>query len=607
MEKPQQTQRLPGRLVQLSKFREKTAQALTQLQLGARSEPEGVAQSVADSVWSGFQQLGAVGVQHRDLDLLEELGRFCCIPCQQRRQASRTVGAFEGAALTVAHLLGAQESPRQQGSDVSQHGSRSKIKAVGQLLVGQCNLAAQANDPQSSGVPESPHLRGGRWSDRLLAEASFQGTHCTNANRYAFLSPDLEGGTVTRTAFANGWVFDGTGADPAVADVVVQDDRIVDVGVGLDGDIMIDCSGQALLPGLFDCHVHLTISRLDALEWASAPFSLQFYEAARNMEQTLASGVTSVRDAGGADLGIAVAQRRGLIRGPRVQVSIHMISQTGGHGDPWEASGRSSPIFIPHPGRPSGVADGVEALRAKVREMVRAGADIIKIATTGGVFSPRDDPRHGHYRDAEIAAIVEEADAAGLAVMAHAQGNAGIKAAVRCGVRSIEHGFFLDDETIEMMLERGTWLVPTLAATEGVRQAIDDGTALRPGVAEKELLVAHAAEASVRAAIAAGVKIAMGTDAPVYPHGRNLRELELLVEHGMSPTRALHAATGSAAALMGVDRELGTLEPGKRADLVLADGHPLDLAGLDRRIRAVYQDGVRVVRVSDEQVDGDEQ
>jgi imidazolonepropionase-like amidohydrolase len=411
---------------------------------------------------------------------------------------------------------------------------------------------------------------------------------------------------VARTIFASGWVFDGTGADPAAADVAVQDGRIVDVGVGLDGDEMIDCAGQAVLPGLFDCHVHLTISRLDALEWASAPFSLQFYEAARNMEQTLAVGITTVRDAGGADLGVAVAQRRGLIRGPRVQVSIHMICQTGGHGDPWEASGRSSPIFVPHPGRPLGVADGVDALRAKVREMVRAGADVIKIATTGGVFSPRDDPRHGHYRDAEIAAIVEEAAEAGLAVMAHAQGNAGIKAAIRCGVRSVEHGFFLDDEAIDMMLERGTWLVPTLAATEGVRQAYEAGVAMRPGVVEKERIVADAAGASARAAVAAGVKIAMGTDAPVYPHGRNLRELELLVEHGMSPTQALHAATGSAAELMGLDGELGTLEPGKRADLVLADGDPLDFTELSGRIRAVYQDGMRIPGMSDAGVGRDQ-
>ncbi len=399
---------------------------------------------------------------------------------------------------------------------------------------------------------------------------------------------------IARILFTGGQVFDGTGAEPAVADVTVQDGRIVEVGRGLDGDEAVDCAGRAVLPGLFDCHVHLTLTRLDALEWIAAPFSLQFYEAARNMRDTLRVGITTVRDAGGADLGIRLAQERGLAPGPRLRVSIRLISQTGGHGDSWEASGCSVPIFVAHPGRPDGVADGPDQARRKVRELVRAGADVIKIATTGGVFSPRDDPRHAHLRDDEIAAIVAEATAAGIGVMAHAQGNAGIKAAVRGGVRSVEHGFFLDEEAIAMMLERGTWLVPTLSAAEGVRQAVESGVPLRPGAEAKERVVAEATAASVRAAIAAGVKIAMGTDAPVYPHGKNLRELELLVEHGMTSAQALHAATGSAAQLMGLDGELGTLEPGKRADIVLADGDPADLIGLGERIRAVYQDGVLV-------------
>ncbi len=399
---------------------------------------------------------------------------------------------------------------------------------------------------------------------------------------------------IARILFTGGQVFDGTGAEPAVADVTVQDGRIVEVGRGLDGDEAVDCAGRAVLPGLFDCHVHLTLTRLDALEWIAAPFSLQFYEAARNMRDTLRVGITTVRDAGGADLGIRLAQERGLAPGPRLRVSIRLISQTGGHGDSWEASGCSVPIFVAHPGRPDGVADGPDQARRKVRELVRAGADVIKIATTGGVFSPRDDPRHAHLRDDEIAAIVAEATAAGIGVMAHAQGNAGIKAAVRGGVRSVEHGFFLDEEAIAMMLERGTWLVPTLSAAEGVRQAVESGVPLRPGAEAKERVVAEATAASVRAAIAAGVKIAMGTDAPVYPHGKNLRELELLVEHGMTSAQALHTATGSAAQLMGLDGELGTLEPGKHADIVLADGDPADLIGLGERIRAVYQDGVLV-------------
>jgi imidazolonepropionase-like amidohydrolase len=397
-----------------------------------------------------------------------------------------------------------------------------------------------------------------------------------------------------RTVFAGGQVFDGTGAAPALADVAVEGGLVVDVGPGLDGDDAVDCTGRAVLPGLFDCHVHLTVSHLDSLRWVTAPFSLEFYEAAGNLERTLAAGITTVRDAGGADLGIRTAQERGLLRGPRMQISIRLISQTGGHGDAWEPSGCVLPIFPVHPGRPDGVADGPDEVRRKTRELIRAGADVIKIATTGGVFSPRDDPRHAHFRDAEIATIVEEAAAAGLGVMAHAQGNAGIKAAVRNGVRSVEHGFFLDEEAIGMMLDRGTWLVPTLSAAEGVQAAIDAGVAIHPQAVAKERIVAEATGRSIRAAIAAGVRIAMGTDAPVHPHGRNLRELELLVEAGMTPAQALHAATGSAARLLGLHDTVGTLEPGKRADLVLADGDPLQLTGLGERIRAVYQDGVLV-------------
>jgi imidazolonepropionase-like amidohydrolase len=399
---------------------------------------------------------------------------------------------------------------------------------------------------------------------------------------------------MSRVVFTSGQVFDGTGTEPGAADVVIEGGRIVEVGTGLDGDQAVDCTGQSVLPGMFDCHVHLTDGTLSALEWESAPFSLQFYQAARNMELTLAAGITTVRDACGADLGVQVAQQRGLVRGPRMQISIAMISQTGGHGDRWQASGCPGAYQWPHPGRPESVADGRDQVRAKVREMIRAGADVIKIATTGGVFSPRDEPRQAHFRDAEIAVIVEEAAAAGRYVMAHAHGNAGIKAAIRGGVRSIEHGTFLDEEAIEMMADRGTWLVPTLTASLGLSEAIKSGVPMWPEAAEKERITAGAAEESVRAAIAAGVKIAMGTDAPVYPHGKNLRELKLLVQAGMKPAQALHAATLSAARLMGMDGELGSLEPGKLADLVIVDGDALDIHDLGDRIRAVYQNGVLV-------------
>jgi len=396
---------------------------------------------------------------------------------------------------------------------------------------------------------------------------------------------------VTRTLFSGGRLFDGTGADPAPADVVVADGRIVEVGTGLDGDEVVDCSGATLLPGLFDCHVHLLLSGVDPLRQLQTPFSYPFYQAIDNLRVTLAAGVTTVRDAGGADLGLKQAVIDGLVAGPRMQIAIGMVSQTGGHGDGWTPSGCSVPLITPHPGRPDTVVDGPDGVRRVVRELVRAGADVIKVATSGGVLSPRDDPRHGHFRDDEIAVLVAEATAAGIAVMSHAQATDGIKVAVRNGVRSIEHGIYLDDEAIEMMLERGTWLVPTLVAPRAVLDRAAAGVPFPDAVLAKARMVLEVHTESVRRAIAAGVKVAMGTDSGVGPHGDNLRELALMVECGMTPARALHSATASAAELLGMSRELGTVEPGKRADLVVVDGDALEVGTLRERVRAVYAEG----------------
>jgi imidazolonepropionase-like amidohydrolase len=238
-------------------------------------------------------------------------------------------------------------------------------------------------------------------------------------------------------------------------------------------------------------------------------------------------------------------------------------------------------------------------VRRKVRELIRAGADVIKVATSGGVVSPpRANPLLGHYRDAEIAVMVEEADAAGISVMSHARSTEGIKVAVRNGVRSIEHGDYLDDESITMMLERGTWLVPTLMANRGVLTAAEHGITFPPHMLEKaRLLFEHQTEA-VRRAIDAGVRIAFGTDSGVTAHGRNLEEFELLQQCGMTSSQALHAATLSAAQLMDLDGELGSIAPGKHADLVVVDGDPLDLTDMAGRIRLVYQDGKPVQAMS---------
>ncbi|WP_091248064.1 metal-dependent hydrolase family protein [Klenkia soli] len=407
---------------------------------------------------------------------------------------------------------------------------------------------------------------------------------------------------MTRVLFSGGSVLDGTGSPAAPADVVVADGRVVDVGPGLDGDEVVDCTGTTLLPGLFDCHVHVLMSGVDTLRQLQTPYSQVYFEAVRNLRRTLALGITSVRDAAGADLGVAEAVRSGLVRGPRMQISLAMISQTGGHADDWHVCGAETPLLPPTPGRPSGVCDGPDEVRRVVRTLVRAGADVLKVATSGGVLSPRDDPRHAHFRPAELAVLVEEAEAAGLAVMAHAQGADGIKNAVRAGIRSIEHGIFLDDEAIELMLERGTWLVPTLSAPRAVLAAVAAGAALPQAVVDKAVAVQAQHDESVARAHAAGVRIAMGTDSGVGPHGENLGELQLMADRGMAVEDVWHATTLSAARLLRVDDELGSLEPGKRADVVVLAGDAADLSGLAGRVREVWQDGARVVaggRVAD--------
>ncbi|MEU6356606.1 amidohydrolase family protein [Streptomyces sp. NPDC047072] len=396
-----------------------------------------------------------------------------------------------------------------------------------------------------------------------------------------------------RTVFRGGLVFDGTGTDPAPADVVVADDRIVDVGTGLDGDTQVDCTGRTLLPGLFDCHVHLTLNGIGLLGALQKPFSYQFFEAAVNLRRTLAAGITTVRDAAGADLGVKQAVEDGLVPGPRVQISIGLISQTGGHGDNWMPSGNCAGLAVPHPGRPAAIADGPDDMRVTARKLLRAGADVLKVCTTGGVLSPRDNPRHSQFTPGELDVLVAEATAQGRYVMAHAQGADGIKNAVRAGIRSIEHGIYLDDEAIALMLDHDTWLVPTLIAPVAVIRAAESGVQIPEAMLTKAREVSEVHTDSVRRAAEAGVRIAMGTDSGISPHGTNLDELPLMEKAGMTPAEVLTATTSSAATLLGYD-DLGVIEPGKRADMVVVQGDAYDLAGLPKNIVAVWKDGERV-------------
>ena len=301
-----------------------------------------------------------------------------------------------------------------------------------------------------------------------------------------------------------------------------------------------------------------------------------------------------MRDASGADAGLRAAVEEGTLVGPRMQISVNMLSMTGGHNDPWLPSGIEGVFGTPYPGMPSGVCDGVDGVSKTVREMIRAGADVIKIASSGGFLSPADDPMEPNYSQDEVDAIVRTAADLGTWVMSHAHGPEGIKRAVRAGVRSIDHGTYLDAEGAAMMVERGTWLVPTLTAGDAT-EALAADEKVQPAVRDKLRGLGRPEFDAMRLAADAGVKVAMGTDCPVAPHGTNLNELRHMAANGFTPEQALHAATKSAAELMGLQDELGTIEPGKRADLVVIDGDPLEFDGYEDRIEQVWKDGVRVV------------
>jgi imidazolonepropionase-like amidohydrolase len=406
----------------------------------------------------------------------------------------------------------------------------------------------------------------------------------------------IDGLSTGRVVLRGGVVMDGTGAEPAAADVLVAGGRILDVGVGLDADRAIDCAGAWISPGFIDAHVHVCIDHVDLMRHMEDPFSLRFYVAAKNLAALRRIGVTYVRDAAGADLGIKTALARGIIPGPRLQIAVTMLSQTGGHGDGWMPSGSCAPTFGSgeYPGCPAAIVDGIDAMRVRVRELVRAGADVIKVAASGGVMSPRDDPRHPQFSLAELQTAVEEAARAALPVMAHAQSTDGIKNAVRAGVRSVEHGVFLDEEAVDLMLAHGTFLVPTLMAPQSVLEAAASGDAVGDTFVDKARDVVAAHRRSFALAAEAGVRIAMGTDAVGIPQGRNLEELGHMVELGLRPVQAHHAATGAAAQLLGIADEVGTVTPGKRADLVVVAGDPLDLSGLAQRVQRVFMDGVQV-------------
>jgi imidazolonepropionase-like amidohydrolase len=398
-------------------------------------------------------------------------------------------------------------------------------------------------------------------------------------------------------AFVDGCVIVGDGRVLENATVLVEGGGIAKVAEGnvsLPKDAQkIAMDGLTLLPGFIDSHIHICVdgSPDPVASAVSESQTMATLKAANFARQTLLAGVTSVRDMGGRngiDLGLRQAINAGLIPGPRMLVSGQLICMTGGHG--WQLGLE---------------ANGVDEVRKAAREQIKAGVDIVKLMATGGVMTPAVEPGSEQFTEEELRAGVEEAHKAGKKTATHAMGTRGILNALRAGIDSIEHGVYLDDEAVSLMVAGAVPMIPTLSALFNIeRKGIEAGI---PAFAvEKTLKVKPFHLESIRMAREAGVRIAMGTDAgtPFNLHGDNLGELKLLVDHGgFSPMEAIEAGTRIAAQVLGMEAEIGTIEEGKLADLVLFEGNPLeDLEIFLKResIRLVMQDG-KIVSGNDSQ------
>jgi imidazolonepropionase-like amidohydrolase len=394
-----------------------------------------------------------------------------------------------------------------------------------------------------------------------------------------------------------GVLIDGTGADPQRdMAILVRGERIERVGPASemrrpDAAQLIDLSDRTVLPGLIDSHDHLTGELQAGWEWSGVTETPADAAIAGTVYalRTLRAGFTTVRnvgDSGGESHALRRAIEEGLIEGPRIFTARQALSITGGHGDGGNGFRPDLRIAGQTPVE-AGVCNSPDDCRAAVRHQVKYGADLIKISATGGVLSPGDELGARQFSDRELEAIMTEAHALGRKVAAHAHGTAGIKAAVLAGVDSIDHGSILDDDAIRLMKKHGTYLVPTLMAGETVYSRARDGR-MPEFARDKALEVYPLMQDSFRKAIAAGVKIAFGTDSGVSPHGDNAHEFELMVEAGMTPMDTIVSATRTAAELLGHDGDLGTIEQGKYADLVAFDGDPLrDITVLKRPVAVI--------------------
>ncbi len=394
-------------------------------------------------------------------------------------------------------------------------------------------------------------------------------------------------------------MFDGRNGVISPGVVVVVDGKIAAAGPGAAipaGAEVIDLGDATLLPGFVDAHTHLTgeynedwkQAQIDSLQKTIAEQAL---DASVNARKTLLAGFTTVRDVGARsslDLGLRNAIGKGKIIGPRMQIAVHAIGATGGHCD--EGGWRQG--LFKETTLDEGVVNGADEARRGVRIAHKYGATVIKTCATGGVLSLTDAVDTPQLTQAELDAIVDEAHALRLKAAAHAHGAEGAKRAIRAGIDSIEHGTFLDDEALQMMKARGTVLIPTLMANEGEKERMARGLHFPPPIEAKALAAAAAIDEAVAKAIRMGVKIGFGTDAAVYPHGRNAEEFHLMVALGMKPLEALKSATSVDAELLGMADQIGALAAGKLADVIACPGDPTQDIRATEKVFFVMKDGV---------------
>ena len=398
----------------------------------------------------------------------------------------------------------------------------------------------------------------------------------------------------TTTAIKAARMFDGK-SDQIISPglIVISNGHIQSVGGSIPaGAKIIDLGDATLLPGFIDSHTHLTMdfdldynaARLKALDRTTAESAIH---ATVNARKTLMAGFTTVRDVGSEeflDVGLRNSINAGIVPGPRMLVSVHALGATGGHCD--EGDGIKFGLLNHESGPEDGVINSPDQARYAVRWNIKYGADIIKTCATGGVLSPTDDVDVPQLTQAELDALVTAAHELRRKTAAHAHGNEGARRAVLAGIDSIEHGTFIDDATLRLMKEKGTYLVPTLSVRSGIAES-----KFPPLVQAKADLALKAQDSLVRRALAIGVKIALGTDAAVYPHGDNALEFVLMAADGMPNAQALRAGTSVAADLLGLANKIGTLENGKLADVVAVPGNPLDDIKLTQSVFFVMKEG----------------